>query len=80
MDGLLLIAKKSRNILREKILANDESPYEAVGVRKNGSEYQLLICKLSSLFFSNFLRQLPMFSHYPDNHETHMYCQSHGAC
>ncbi len=41
MDGLLLIAKKSRNILREKILANEESPYEAVGVRKNGSEYQL---------------------------------------
>jgi len=41
MDGLLLIAKKSRNIVREKILANDESPYEAVGVRKNGSEYQL---------------------------------------
>jgi PAS domain S-box-containing protein len=41
MDGLLLIAEKSRQIVMDHILAEGETPYEVVGVRKNGEEYPL---------------------------------------
>lgn len=41
MDGLLLIAEQSREMVMSNILAGHEKPYEAVGVRKNGEEYPL---------------------------------------
>jgi PAS domain S-box-containing protein len=41
MDGLLLIAEQSRELVMSNILAGYEKPYEAVGVRKNGEEYPL---------------------------------------
>ncbi|WP_051617326.1 PAS domain-containing hybrid sensor histidine kinase/response regulator [Desulfonatronovibrio hydrogenovorans] len=39
MDGLLLIAEHSREMVMNNILAGYEKPYEAIGVRKNGQEY-----------------------------------------
>ena len=41
MDGLLLLAEESREMVREHIISGHEAPYEAVGVRKNGEEYPL---------------------------------------
>jgi PAS domain S-box-containing protein len=41
MDGLLLIAEKSRELVMKNILTGYEKPYEAVGLRKNGQEYPL---------------------------------------
>ncbi|MGE0086420.1 MAG: PAS domain S-box protein [Desulfococcaceae bacterium] len=41
MDGLLLIAEKSRNAVRANILSGYEKPYEAFGLRKDGTEYPL---------------------------------------
>ena len=41
MDGLLLIAEESREIVMENILAGYEEPYEAIGIRKNGEKYPL---------------------------------------
>lgn len=41
MDGLLLIAEKSREFVTQNILSGYEKPYEAVGLRKNGEEYPL---------------------------------------
>ncbi|MCB9208336.1 MAG: PAS domain S-box protein [Ignavibacteriales bacterium] len=41
MDGLLLIAEKSRDFVMNKILTGYEKPYEAFGVRKNGEEYPI---------------------------------------
>jgi PAS domain S-box-containing protein len=41
MDGLLLIAEKSRNDVMNKILSGYEKPYEAIGLRKNGEEYPM---------------------------------------
>ena len=41
MDGLLLIAEKSRNDVMNNILSGYEKPYEAMGLRKNGEEYPL---------------------------------------
>ncbi len=41
MNGLLLIAEKSRDMVMRNILAGYEKPYEAVGLRKNGEEYPL---------------------------------------
>ncbi|RJP93698.1 MAG: PAS domain S-box protein [Desulfobacteraceae bacterium] len=41
MDGLLLIAEKSRDLVRDKIRSGDEKPYEAFGLRKNGEEYPM---------------------------------------
>ena len=41
MDGLLLIAEKSRKMVMKNILAGYEKPYDAFGVRKNGEEYPL---------------------------------------
>lgn len=43
MNGLLLIASQSRDLVKEKILSLDDKPYEATGVRKNGEEFQLRI-------------------------------------
>ena len=43
MDGLLLIAKKSRDIVMNNILSGYEKPYEVYGVKKNGEEYPLRI-------------------------------------
>lgn len=41
MDGLLLIAENSREMVMNNILAGYEKPYEAFGVRKNGEGYPL---------------------------------------
>ncbi|ASB48254.1 PAS domain S-box protein [Alkalitalea saponilacus] len=41
MDGLLLIAPGSRDMVMEKILQGYEKPYEAVGLRKNGELYSI---------------------------------------
>lgn len=39
MDGLLLIAEQSRELVMKNILAGYEEPYEAVGLDKSGKEY-----------------------------------------
>ncbi len=41
MDGLLLIAEKSRAFVMNNILSGYEKPYESVGLRKNGHEYPI---------------------------------------
>jgi PAS domain S-box-containing protein len=41
MDGLLLIAEKSREAVMNNIRSGHEKPYEAFGLRKNGEEYPL---------------------------------------
>lgn len=41
MDGLLLIAPESRDMVRSKIKARYEKPYQALGIRKNGEIYPL---------------------------------------
>jgi PAS domain S-box-containing protein len=41
MDGLLLIAEKSRGLVMENILSGYEKPYEAFGLRKNGEEFPM---------------------------------------
>ncbi len=41
MDGLLLIAEKSRGEVRGNILSGYEKPYEVYGLKKNGEEYPL---------------------------------------
>nr|WP_321497695.1 PAS domain S-box protein [uncultured Methanolobus sp.] len=41
MDGLLLIAESHRDLVMSRILAGYEKPYEAMGVRKDGTEYTL---------------------------------------
>jgi len=41
MDGLLLIAERSRDLVMNNILSGYEKPYEAFGLRKNGEEYPL---------------------------------------
>ena len=41
IDGLLLIAEKSREMVMQNILAEYEQAYEAIGLRKNGEEYPL---------------------------------------
>ena len=41
MDGLLLMAEKSREMVMDMIVSGYEKPYEAVGLRKNGEEYPI---------------------------------------
>ena len=41
MDGLLLIAENHRDMVMSNILAGYEKPYEAMGRRKDGSEYPI---------------------------------------
>ena len=41
MDGLLLISEKTRDLVMKNILDEYEKPYEAIGLRKDGSEYNL---------------------------------------
>ncbi len=43
MDGLLLIAEKSRNAVMNNIVTGYEKPYEATGLRKNGEEFPVRI-------------------------------------
>ncbi len=43
MDGLLLIAEKSRSMVIENIQAGYEKSYEAIGLRKNGDEYPMRV-------------------------------------
>lgn len=43
MNGLLLIAPESRDLVKQNILSGYEKPYEAIGLRKNGEKYPLLI-------------------------------------
>jgi len=47
MDGMHLIAEKSREFVKDKILNGYEKPYEAIGLRKNGEEYEVskLLCQ-----------------------------------
>ncbi|MFO7998613.1 MAG: PAS domain-containing sensor histidine kinase [Bacteroidales bacterium] len=41
MDGLLLISPDSRELVKSKILAGYEKPYEAHGLRKNGEVFPM---------------------------------------
>ncbi len=41
MDGLLLIAPSTRQLVMDNIVSGLEKPYEARGLRKNGEEYPL---------------------------------------
>lgn len=41
MDGMLLVAEKSRDMVMGNILSGYEKPYEAYGVRKNGEEFPM---------------------------------------
>jgi len=41
MDGLLLVAEKSRDIVMSNILSGYEKPYEEYGLRKNGEEFPM---------------------------------------
>lgn len=41
MNGLLLIAEKDRDHIMQKILSGYEKPYEAFGLRKNGTEFPM---------------------------------------
>ena len=41
MDGLLLIAPESRDMVMENIVSGYEKPYEAFGLRKNSEKYPL---------------------------------------
>ncbi len=41
MNGLLLIAESSRSMVMNNILSGYEEPYEAMGCRKDGTEYSL---------------------------------------
>ena len=41
MDGLLLIAPESRELVMGNILSGYEKPYEALGIRKNGEIYPI---------------------------------------
>ncbi len=41
MNGLLLIAEKSRDFVMENIASGYEKPYEANGLRKNGEEFPM---------------------------------------
>ncbi len=43
MDGMLLIAESSREMVMSKIMIGYERPYEVVGLRKNGEEYPVRI-------------------------------------
>jgi PAS domain S-box-containing protein len=43
MDGLLLISEKSRTMVVEKITSGYEKPYEAIGIRKDGTEFPVRI-------------------------------------
>ncbi len=41
MNGMLLIAEKSREMVMDMIVSGYKKPYEAVGLRKNGEEYPI---------------------------------------
>ncbi len=41
MDGLLLVAERSRDVVMSHILAGYEKPYEEYGRRKNGEEFPM---------------------------------------
>ncbi len=41
MNGMLLIAEKSRDYVMENILSGYEKPYEAFGLRKDGTEFPM---------------------------------------
>jgi PAS domain S-box-containing protein len=41
MDGLLLIAPETREMVMNNIIAGYEKPYEAIGLRKNGQKYSI---------------------------------------
>jgi PAS domain S-box-containing protein len=43
MNGMSLIAEKSRDMVLNNILSGYESSYEAVGIRKNGEEYPIRV-------------------------------------
>ena len=41
MDGLNLISEKSKSMVMQNILTGYEKPYEAIGLRKDGTEYPI---------------------------------------
>lgn len=41
MEGIRLIAPRSRQMVREKVVSDHQKPYEAIGLRKNGEEYPI---------------------------------------
>lgn len=43
MNGLLLIAERSRDLVMKNITSGYEKPYDVFGVKKNGEEYDLRI-------------------------------------
>ncbi len=43
MDGLLLLAKESREMVMQNILAEYTKPYEAIGLKKTGEKFPLRI-------------------------------------
>ena len=43
MDGMLLIAQQSKEMVMQNIMAGYEKPYEAWGIRKNGEEFPIRI-------------------------------------
>ncbi|SFM24960.1 PAS domain S-box protein [Methanolobus profundi] len=42
-DGFILVTKGSKNIILEKLASDHEEPYEAVGLRKDGTEYPIRV-------------------------------------
>ena len=56
MDGLLLIAEKSREVVMSNILAGHEKPYEAFGMRKNGEVYPLRLEARNIPYKGNMVR------------------------
>ncbi|MCB0747407.1 MAG: PAS domain S-box protein, partial [Ignavibacteriae bacterium] len=43
MDGFKFVTDESKEIIMNKILTNSEKPYEAIGLRKNGEEFPILL-------------------------------------
>ena len=56
MNGLLLISEPFRDLAMRHILAGNETPYEATGVRKNGEEYPLRIEARNIPYKDKFVR------------------------
>jgi PAS domain S-box-containing protein len=56
MNGLLLIAEKSREMVMKNILDGYEKPYEAFGLRKNGQEYPLRLEARNVPYKGRFVR------------------------
>ena len=56
MNGLLLIAERSRKHVMDKILSGYEKPYEAFGVHKNGHEFPMRLEARNIPYKGNMVR------------------------